>query len=65
MFLIFAIGSVRGNTVPRAVFPLYTPLRKQGVERYEAGSVLDNMTSEDCVIQYNTPVASEYQEIHP
>ena len=28
-----------------------------------AGSVLDNMISEDHIIQYIIPVASEYQEI--
>ena len=48
VFLVFALGSVWGNTVPRDIFPCTLP-RTQGV--YWISSNIN-------------PVASEYQEIH-
>ena len=49
VFLIFAPGNVRGNTVPRGSIDPYTP-RTPGPG---AGSVLDIMISVDHVIQYH------------
>ena len=56
VFLILALGSVRGNTVPRAVF-LRTLPRAQGV--YWILWSLWIISSDI------NPVDSEYQEIHP
>ena len=56
VFLILALGSVRGNTVPRAVF-LRTLPRAQGV--YWILWSLWIISSDI------SPVDSEYQEIHP
>ena len=56
VFLILALGSVRGNTVPRAVF-LHTLPRAQGVHWI--------LWSLWIISSDINPVDSEYQEIHP
>ena len=56
VFLIFAQGRVRKNTVPRAVFPRTLP-RAQGVYWI--------IWSPQIMSFGNNPVVSEYQEIHP
>jgi len=56
VFLIFALGSVRGNTVPRGSIDPYTPRSRECIGYYDLCRSCHSISS-------LSPV--EYQEIHP
>ena len=55
VFLISALGSVRGNTVPRDSIDTYTLGSRGGIGYYDPGRSFHSISP---------PVANGYQEIH-